>query len=281
MTVKKKLRPKALQAARQLRRLRASNPNHDPDNGQFSSGDGGSGGGDKDKGGGSGKAYKPNLGERAALLYYTGLGHAEINGALRRDEKPNIAVRLAMHALDNAVANSKLVTDLTVYRGSRGALDERLRTMQPGEMVEDKGFVSTSRIYEFAKAFAGGTVMEIALQKGQSAIDVSPYSLSSKEQEILLPRGTKLRYVGRGEKGTGSYRTYQFEVDGAGKGISGMRLKGSMIARVLRVLTGTTADEPPPGNEEPNWEKFIDEGDGLIIHKLDGTTETLSAPKAE
>jgi hypothetical protein len=254
-----------------LRRLRDSgyDPNEERDDqGKWTKtgGDGDSKGGSE--GGGKATPFKPTLAERGALMYYTGMGYSEINGVLRGEEKPNIALRLVIKALDKALGRATLASDLTVYRGTRGALDGLLQKIEPGTILDDRAFMSTSRLYQIAKSSFGGPVMEIKMRAGQNALDVSTYSLTPLEQEVLLPRGVQLRYIGKGDSGY-----HQFEVHDVRK----VEDKGDprLDAVLKKMLDGhlRAQDEAPP--PESDNDKFADDGVGLIIHYPDGRVEKL------
>jgi hypothetical protein len=261
--------PRKTAALDMLRRLRDGG--YDPNESRDDEGKWTKTGGDGDssKGGGTAKPFKPSLTERAALMYYSGLGYSEINSPLRKDETPNIAVRLAIKALDKALGRATLATDLTVYRGTRGALDKLLQTIEPGAIIDDPAYMSTSRLYELALANFGGPVMEIQMRAGQRALDMSPYSFTPLEQEVLLPRGVQLRYIGKGNSGR-----HQFEVHAVRK----IEDKGGLDAGVEK----TPDDRPraqdeaaPPAEEKSDNDKFVDDGVGLTIHHPDGRVEKL------
>ena len=108
---------------------------------------------------------------------------------------------LSIAALDSAVAKAITTAALTVYRGYPKALGDYLRStdLRVGSVLSDAALLSTSRSDEVAKRFADwpeGLMVRIFIRAGSKALDVAPYSMHPDEEEILLPRGTRLRIVG-------------------------------------------------------------------------------------
>lgn len=93
--------------------------------------------------------------------------------------------------LDAAIAKSKTVSDLTLYRGVEAA-DEFWAGLKRGTVIEDKGFMSASLNPEVAGEF-GETVLRISYPAGRPALHIDAIEdLSLKQNEVLLPRGQRL-----------------------------------------------------------------------------------------
>lgn len=105
-------------------------------------------------------------------------------------------------SLDSAIARSHVDTDTVVWRGMQDDMP-----MKVGEVFEDKGFMSVSFNRNVAVAFSSNlgnsyndnnVVMRIP--KDQDILSVNlglgGHSRFMGEQEGVLPRGMKLRYVG-------------------------------------------------------------------------------------
>ena len=98
--------------------------------------------------------------------------------------------------------------DTTVYRGSLGTEDWKFK---PGDVFEDKGFVSTSVDVEKTKRF-GVDFFEIHLPKGTPAVYADMYSEVSPDFDdpsVLRPP----RYKGTGEVLLGRGLNYQYVED--------------------------------------------------------------------
>jgi hypothetical protein len=83
--------------------------------------------------------------------------------------------------------------EMTLYRGGHVPVGE----YQPGDMVVDRGFLSTSRSESEAVGFARGIapnqgVWEITVPEGAKVMAMATYGLDSEKEE-LLPRDTVLR----------------------------------------------------------------------------------------
>ena len=74
------------------------------------------------------------------------------------------------------------------------------RNFSAGDLLIDPAFLSTSRLKARARGFLkhepGGLLFRIKVSKGSKGLDLTPYSQNPDEQEILLPRDTKLLILG-------------------------------------------------------------------------------------
>lgn len=169
------------------------NPNHDPDNGEFTSGGGDSGLTKVD--GDFTQEEKDQVRE-----YQNG---SDINGHLRDLDNPkaydfqktharNSLNKKQLAAMDSAIAKSKLKEDTVLYRGvPKILLDVPL---VKGETFKDPAYVATTAEKKIAGGF--GDVIEIHAPAGTNALDVSGM-LQDKSRyhqgEHILARGLTYR----------------------------------------------------------------------------------------
>ncbi|MDQ8757941.1 ADP-ribosyltransferase [Sphingosinicella sp. LHD-64] len=152
--------------------------------------------------------------EKSAVTAYTSSYYRAINACLRGDGGCDDKVKSTIEALDRAIAKSLLPAEQVVFRGVSDNYASYLRSsgLRTGSVVIDDAYVSTSRDPKKASFFAAippeGLIMKIHIPAGSLALDVAPYSDFPAEEEILLPRGTKLRVTGY-DSGT---RTLEMEV---------------------------------------------------------------------
>lgn len=109
-------------------------------------------------------------------------------------------------------SESPLDSKVTVFRGFGGELP---KAWESGIMLQDSGFVSTSRSKEVAEEFASmqsdrngrEAVFEISIPKGARVLDIGANAseLGSKvtrgmaeaQKEVILPRGSWFKVVNR------------------------------------------------------------------------------------
>lgn len=143
-----------------------------------------------------------------ALSAYKGGGYASINSELRHGEARGDAKYFSKERHDAYVAKTALIddavnnapplkSDVTVFRGVRMEGAARLENISPGDVMVDKGFMSTSFDQRMGEAFgtvSGGKTLKITVPKGSRALALDhPRLLGEKEAELLLPRNTNLR----------------------------------------------------------------------------------------
>jgi hypothetical protein len=109
--------------------------------------------------------------------------------------------------LDEVIANSpKLTESISVYRGLRGSYSDRIGALKVGDSITDPAYLSTSVDIKGGGGFAvapfrrgsTGNVLKIELPVGTPIF--APYNLKAgplKEQEVILPRNTKLVVTGK------------------------------------------------------------------------------------
>lgn len=172
------------------------NHNHG-DHGRFTSGGGAGGGGGAAtmpaEGEGEGKYTRE---EQMALRDYAGAEFAFMNTYSRNPGGPGAEYyERKSRNLDKMIdKQAPLKGEEIVYRGLRPSKDME-KALVKDAILEDKGFMSTSKDREVAKNF-GNYVMAIRVPKGTKALQVEDYihTVAAKnEKELLLGRGTKLK----------------------------------------------------------------------------------------
>jgi hypothetical protein len=143
--------------------------------------------------------YITNNGYDRIIKYYSFIGAQYINDYLRgtSNKMDNINKDIILK-LDTIIKESpKLKTDQILFRFISD--DTFLKTETNNGIFIDKGFVSTTRnpIMKLAKANFGNIMMRIYVPKKHSDkyISLESISLFPDEQEILLPRGSKLKLL--------------------------------------------------------------------------------------
>lgn len=138
--------------------------------------------------------------QQVALKAYTGYDAYDINEGLRGDGV-NGKLAHTVTALDLAFQDAPpLASNIEVSRfiEGDGPFPSSPPPMEPGAEFQDAAFVSTSKLRSQANDF-GRTEITVRVPKGSRVIDVnhaSPVrSEHPKEQEVLLPRGSRFRVV--------------------------------------------------------------------------------------
>ena len=131
-----------------------------------------------------------------AVYMYTGSSYSNINDKLRSAENLHGFIKDTVQALDKVFAHpsAKIKKETVVYRGYTSKI---VNNLEPGDIFEDKGYMSTTSEEHKAESWAhsGGAVMHIVLPVGTNAISARPYSQFSSEHEVLLNRGAKIRII--------------------------------------------------------------------------------------
>ncbi|SEF10664.1 ADP-ribosyltransferase [Jiangella alba] len=130
--------------------------------------------------------------DRLALDDYTGDGYFDMNAALR---SPGADIPAGLQGridrVSDALANLPAHPG-TTYRGT-DLNDSQLANYEPGEVVTERGFTSTSTDPDVADTdFDGNTYFIV---EGRSGRDVAPYSDVSHESEILFNTGTEFEVL--------------------------------------------------------------------------------------
>jgi hypothetical protein len=80
---------------------------------------------------------------------------------------------------------------MKTYRGlAKNYMDEIKDDLRVGDVLEDKGYVSTSTDIDVAERF-GHYVMEVLIPKGSRASSVDHLTSTSGESEVLIDAGAK------------------------------------------------------------------------------------------
>ncbi len=169
------------------------NENHD-EQGRFSSGDGGGGGGDS---GGGTKGGKLSPTERSYLDNYSGDTFLALNQELRSGGGGGKAAA----AINSAISKSPLEEGGMLYRGMSKDAFKRLiggDEIKAGQVLNDKGFVSTTRDPNIAmmSGAIGGVMLHIQVGSGVKGVDMSPHSRNKHEKEVILGTKTPMRVLG-------------------------------------------------------------------------------------
>jgi len=173
-----------------------------------------------------GNYFGTNAYEANSVLSYTGDGFANINYYARRlnQSTPTItdgldegatANRMINH-IDKVIANSPdIFGETTLYRVFS---DKVLENLEEGDILQDKGFLSTTRVNitepnnnNLRAGLSGikpspdtvGVIRPSRSKKGKGlAVDLykallnEPMGKSLSEKEVLLPRNTSLKFLG-------------------------------------------------------------------------------------
>lgn len=93
--------------------------------------------------------------------------------------------------LANAFKEFETKANMKTYRGlAKNYMDEIKDNLRVGDVLEDKGFVSTSTDIDVAERF-GYYVMEVLIPKGSRASSVDHLTSTSGESEVLIDAGAK------------------------------------------------------------------------------------------
>jgi hypothetical protein len=164
--------------------------------------------------------------EISAIEHYTGDGYADMNSMLRnynewvevtranlRDEavefeglededdiedyidrmieEKESEASYHIDELANAFRGFETKANMKTYRGlAKNYMDEIRDNLRVGDVLEDKGYVSTSTDIETAERF-GEYVMEVLIPKGSRASSVDHLTSTSGESEVLIDAGAK------------------------------------------------------------------------------------------
>lgn len=154
----------------------------------------------------------PTHEEVGAFMGYKNTDFDNINSALRKGKslKPKEAEQVAL--MDSAIKKQTLPADTELWRGvSYGTPYAKAK---PGDIITEDSYVSTSKSKWTAETHyrnEDGPLLKIMARKGQHAFDFTPHETAG--QEVVLPRGTKLKIVSIDK--SGDYPVIQAEVQDA------------------------------------------------------------------
>lgn len=130
-----------------------------------------------------------------ALTDYTGGGYEYVNSYLRGQDVPSYGLASAkelQQEIDKSFNNAPPIPkNMIVYREMSG---EPLAGLKPGDVFQDKGFVSTT-IKSDLNFAPGASKLEIRVPKGSKGIYIQSISQYKSEQEMLLNRGSKFKVI--------------------------------------------------------------------------------------
>jgi hypothetical protein len=150
--------------------------------------------------------------EVEAIGHYQGQQYKPINELLR-GQRPSIisSIEENIPKIDRAIAKTILAADVTLFRGTSTIRGVDFRKLEPGHIVTDLGFHSTSISQAAAEKFVGmpdlftgnpSALITIKAKKGQKALAVHKLDTGSQYQsgkmsefEVLLPRGSTFKVL--------------------------------------------------------------------------------------
>lgn len=142
---------------------------------------------------------KPNDAVLRAHKAYTGSGYTPMNRAARGQEVASPTTARNIKKMDEAfsVYGKKNNETLFVNRGVKGRYASDLGKLKPGETITEHGFMSTSTSKMTGNSFgSSGRRIEIAIPAGKTTIAGTDY-----ENELIFPRNTQLKFIGKSEDG--------------------------------------------------------------------------------
>ncbi|MGD9581107.1 MAG: ADP-ribosyltransferase [Vampirovibrionia bacterium] len=136
-----------------------------------------------------------------AVREYTGHYYQDINQILRAgsynpDIKSDLSNRIKNIDAAFEHKSASVPEPIVVYRGVNNNVVQHL---QPGDIFQDNGFISTTALQHKAEGWKSEATLHILLPKGAKALSVKDISNYSTESEVLLNRGTKFRIIGTQE----------------------------------------------------------------------------------
>ncbi len=145
--------------------------------------------------------------QKKAIQKYTGDDYENINASLRGMDKLHPDNVETVETMKEALGNSSLPEDMTLYRGTSTAALGSLRNLPPEEMVgktfTEKGFMSTSKDPAVAEGFYSDMIMTVEAPKGSHALDIAPISEYDTESEVLFNAGQEMVITSAAEDDNG------------------------------------------------------------------------------
>lgn len=138
--------------------------------------------------------YKPKLEEIDAITAYCDKSYEDINAALRAGEEVEAAG--IVDQMDTLFSRADLKRDIATFREASPGFAQTLKTLAPGDRIQDDGFTSTSTNPGIQVRWGSGTKMKILIPKGSQAVIPGSWShLSDEEDEVILQRGGAYRFI--------------------------------------------------------------------------------------
>lgn len=127
--------------------------------------------------------------EQEAINYYSGGNYSTINNELRHNPE-NADNNNKVKAIDAYLNKSVIPKDVTLYRKVSNDYAKILKSViMEGCSFIDRGFISTSTHEE---TWSGSLKMVINVPAGSKGAAIKQYSQHKSENEVLLPRNSKL-----------------------------------------------------------------------------------------
>ncbi len=129
-----------------------------------------------------------------------------VNGVLRGErtivDEPQVS-DIVKH-LDSALASASLPEEVWLYRGMRWSdgVPASFMDAKVGDALTNPSYVSTAMNGSFAKNFVGddpkrAVLLNVHAPAGTRAISMDQYGRTTKETELLFPRGTEMFVTNR------------------------------------------------------------------------------------
>ncbi len=131
--------------------------------------------------------------DEVALQHYTGFGYRALNRCLRSPDGCSGVMATRAGEVSAALAKLDPQPGIT-FRGTTLSGAE-LDLYQPGTVVREAAFTSSSRTMSVAGQYFGGNTLLVV--HGRTGRNVAPYSAYPHEHEVLYDKGTRFRVLDR------------------------------------------------------------------------------------
>jgi hypothetical protein len=150
--------------------------------------------------------------QKDAVRLFSGGSYIDVNDHLRNGAAlpanlSNSSFNI-VQTMDEAMERSILAEDTTLLRGlyyrPTGPNYQGIASLKAGDIFEDAAFLSTTKASQVPDSFIGNVTMVIKAKAGSRGIDLNEAIGGIKfarEQEVLLPRGSRLRVINNEKTG--------------------------------------------------------------------------------
>lgn len=196
------------------------------------------------------KGYRARLtpGEQNALDEYKANGYRQLNSGLRSGKPLGTTLQVRADAIDHAIEKGTLSKDTTLYRAFR---PEGGMNLNVGDVIQDKAFISTSASTKTPLEIVDAHKLKsapfyLARIKGPAGTHVAYADAAgvraaglSREDEIILPRGTSFRVT---KVTTDKYgrREIELEIIGVVKAVGRILV----VTEDTSTIASTISEEP-------------------------------------
>ena len=123
---------------------------------------------------------------------------AKRRSRMSEEHDKDLSVATEISRLDSAIAANRLPRDVTTYRVMNDPTGNLIKSLKPGDVFQDHGYVSTTADKNILDGFHSGNRahrvdMHVTIRKGTPAAPMHELSSFKNEAEILLGRGSKFR----------------------------------------------------------------------------------------